>query len=217
MSISSIDSAGLFKQQARRKPLASLLSTLIVCGEVWHGMCCGLQHEVLGAFLMDAEALTVENLATRSLAQRGLARASGSAFGFVHKGQMVEVSVERSVYRGHFISVHDGRQPPRQFRAIAGGYDWNVIAAYIKEVAERRASSPVSVAAANQLKEQNRQLADDLSTLTGAGPKSSLSIQPSPCAPGRVRVRVDEIDLDPASVLQLYAVVARALPPKSSS
>ena len=165
---------------------------------------------------MDAETLNLQNLLAHSLEQRGLARAPGSAFSFAHNGQVVEVTIEKGVYRGHLIAVHDGRQPPRQFRATGGGYDWNAIAAYIKEVAERRAASPGLVAAHVRLKRQNRQLADELSTITGAGPNSNLSIEPSPSAPGHVRVRLDETDLDPVSVVQLHAVLARARKRKSS-
>jgi len=159
---------------------------------------------------MDTEALNIQDLLTRSLDRHGLARAPGRAFGFVHQGQLVEVTIEKGAYRGHFITIHDGRQPPRQFRAIAGGYDWNIIAGYIKEVAERRAASHASAVAHVRLKRQNSQLADELSTITGAGPESGLSIQPSPRAPGLVRVRLDETDLDPVSVVQLHAVLSRA-------
>ena len=165
---------------------------------------------------MDTEALNIQDLLVRSLARHGLARGPGSAFGFVHDGQLVEVTIEKGAYRGHLITVHDGHQPPRQFRAIAGGYDWNLIAAYIMEVAKRRTASPASAAAHVRLKRQNRELADELSTITGAGPKSGLSIRPSPGAPGRVRVQLDETDLDPVSVLQLHAVLARARKRKAS-
>jgi hypothetical protein len=54
-----------------------------------------------------------------------------------------------------------------------------------------------------------------LSTITGAGPSSRLSIEPSAVTPGRVRVKLDEIDLDPVSVIQLYAAVSKALPTKT--
>jgi hypothetical protein len=159
---------------------------------------------------MDKEALNIQDLLARSLEQRGLARAPGSVLGFVHDGHVVEVTVEKGAYRGHFIAVHDGG-PPRQFRAIAGGgYDWNAIVAYIREIAERRARSPASFATHVRLKRHNRALAEELSTITGAGPDSSLSIRPSPAAPGSVRVRLDETDLDPVSALQLNAVLARA-------
>ena len=162
---------------------------------------------------MDAQTRNLEILATHSLAQRGLARAP-DALAFAHKGQLVKVTIEKSVYRGHFLAVHDGTRQPRQFRALAGGYDWNAIAACIREVAERRSEPRAPVPTPAQVKDQNRRLADELSTLTGAGPSSHLSIQPSSSAPGRVRVRLEEIDLDPASVIQLYTAVARALPQK---
>src|SRR5215831_18156245 len=159
---------------------------------------------------MDKEALNIQDLLTRSLDQRGLARVQGKAFGFVHDGHVVEVTVQKGAYGGHFIAVHDGG-PPRQFRSIVGGgYDWNAIAAYIKEIAERRARSPASYATHVRLKRHNRALADELSTITGTGPSSSLSFRPSPAAPGNVRVRLEDTDLDPVSALQLNAVLARA-------
>ncbi len=155
-------------------------------------------------FLRDASMADV----VRALAQRGLARAPGP-LAFVHKGQSIHVTIDASVYRGHFVTVHDSPRPPRQFRATVGGYDWNAIASHIVEIAERRISPPGPVPTLAQVKDQNRQLADELSTITGAGPNSRLSIQPSPSAPGRVRVRLDEVDLDPVSVIQIFAAVSR--------
>lgn len=165
---------------------------------------------------MDTEALNIESSLVGSLKQRGLDRAPGSVFGFVHQGHTIEVTIEKGAYRGHFIAVHNGGEPPRNFRVIAGGgYDWNAIAAYIKEVAERRATSPAAFAMHLRLKRENRHLADELSTLTGAGPHSGLSIRPSPAQPGRVRVRLDETDLDPISVVQLNSVLSQARKRKS--
>ncbi|HVO89345.1 MAG TPA: hypothetical protein VMV45_12445 [Casimicrobiaceae bacterium] len=162
---------------------------------------------------MDAETQQLEALATRSLAARGLQRAPGD-LAFSHKGQVVTMTIERSVYRGHFVTLHDGRRPPQQFRAVGGGYDWNAIAAAIVEIAESRIRPAAHAPTPAEVKDQNRQLADELNTITGAGGESRLSIQPSTSAPGRVRVRLDEIDLDPVSVMQLYAAVGHALPNK---
>jgi hypothetical protein len=163
---------------------------------------------------MDEEVHNLEILATRSLAQRGLARAP-DALAFIHNGHRVEVTIDKSVYRGYFITVHAAQRPELQFRAVAGGYDWNAIAACIVEIAEGRSNPPIpSQKDSAKLKDENRQLADELSTLTGTGPNSLLSIEPSPSAPGKVRVRLDEIDLDPASVMELNATISRALTQK---
>ena len=158
---------------------------------------------------MNDEIRDLGILAVHSLAQRGLARAPG-ALAFVHRGQKVKVAIEASVYRGYFVTVYDGLRPTQQFRARAGAYDWNAIAAHIIEIAERKIVPLGRTPTAAQLKDHNRQLADELSTLTGAGPNSRMSIQPSPSAPGLVRFRLDEVDLDPASVIQIYAAVSRA-------
>lgn len=160
---------------------------------------------------MDQEHNELEALAVRSLTQRGLARAAES-LAFVHNGQTVKVSIESSVYRGHFVNVHDGARAPRQFRAVAGGHEWNAIAAYIREIADQRTARTVEKATGHSFKEENRRLADELTTITGADADSRLSIRPSPTVPGRVRVRLDEVDLDPVSVIQIYAAVTRGSP-----
>ncbi len=154
-----------------------------------------------------------EGIATRNLASRGLARVPGK-LAFIHKGQAVEVSIERSVYRGLFLTVHDRARTPVQFRERAGDFDWNAIAATIVAIAQSRLPKETTSDNAAAVQAQNRHLADELSTITGAGPASRLSIEPSAVTPGRVRVKLDEIDLDPVSVIQLYAAVSKALPAK---
>jgi hypothetical protein len=62
----------------------------------------------------------------------------------------------------------------------------------------------------------NRKLANDLRSMVGPQSTSHLSIEPSAATPGRVRVRVDEVELDPATVLQLFAALSRALPRSTS-
>lgn len=57
----------------------------------------------------------------------------------------------------------------------------------------------------------NQPLADELATITGAGPSSRLRIEPSSIRPGHVRV-LDGMDLDPASVMQLFTAAAHAKP-----
>ncbi|HVO89346.1 MAG TPA: hypothetical protein VMV45_12450 [Casimicrobiaceae bacterium] len=160
---------------------------------------------------MDVETRQLAALATRALASRGLTRAPGD-LAFTHKGQVVELTIDRSVYRGHFVTVHDGRRSKQQFRAIAGGYDWNAIARAIVEIAEARIRPFVPAPSPAQVKDQNRRLADELATMMGTHGNPRISIQPSASAPGRVRVRLDEVDLDPVSVMHLFAAVGRALP-----
>ena len=160
---------------------------------------------------MDVETQQLATLATRALATRGLTRVPGE-LAFRHKGHVVELTIDRSIYRGHFVTVHDGRRAKRQFRAIAGGYDWNAIAQAIVEVAESRIRPFIAPPSPAQVKDQNRRLADELTNMVGAHGNSRLSIQPSASAPGRVRVRLDEVDLDPVSVMHLFAAVGHALP-----
>ncbi len=154
-----------------------------------------------------------EEIATLNLASRGLARVPGK-LAFVYKGQAVELSIEQSVYRGYLVTVRDRGRPPVQFRERAGDFDWNAVAATIVAIAQSRLPKETPAVNAEDVRAQNRHLADELSTITGAGPSSRLSIEPSAVAPGRVRVRLDEIDLDPVSVIQLYAAVSKALPSK---
>lgn len=152
-------------------------------------------------------------LLTASLAGRGLVRVAGE-LAFAHKGHAVSLSVEQSVYTGYYITVHDRGRPARQFRAHAGNYDWHGIANLIIEIAESRLEQRLPVTTPAGVKANNRALAEKLSELTGAGPSSQMMIEPSASAPGRVRVKVQELDLDPDSVLQLHGVLSRALPKK---
>ena len=154
-------------------------------------------------------------LLTASLAKRGLTRGEGAP-AFCHKGQAVTVSIEQSVYTGYYVTVHDRGRPARQFRSHAGNYDWNGIANLIIEIAESRLERRLPLTTPAGVRANNRGLADKLTAMTGTGPSSQMTIEPSSSAPGRVRVRVEELDLDPDSVMQLYAVVSRALPKKPS-
>jgi hypothetical protein len=161
---------------------------------------------------MDSPA-DMEALVTRNLANQGLPRVPG-VLAFLHKGEAVKVTIDQSVYTGYFVTVHDGPRIARQFRARAGVYEWTAIAAQIVEIAESRLERRRPLSSAQGMKEHNRQIADELATMTGAGPSSRLQIEPSSAVRGRVRVKLDEVELDPMSVIQLYAVVAKALPPK---
>lgn len=165
------------------------------------------------------DPLTIPNenalltLMMASLTQRGLERVDGP-LAFAHNGQVVTLSIEPSVYTGYRVTVHDRGQPARQFRAHAGNYDWNAIANLIIEIAESRLEQRLPLTTPAGVKANNRGLADQLAALTGSGPSSQMKIEPSSSAPGRVRVKIEELDLDPDSVMQLYAVVSRALPKK---
>ena len=156
----------------------------------------------------------IVTLATRQLAMRGLARAPGPQLAFAHKGQAVAVSVDESPYTGYFVTLHDRGRPVRQFRMRSGDYDWNAIAAIIAEIAESHLQQRRPSTSPEGVRENNRKIADELTSIIGAGPSSRLSIEPSSSMPGRVRVRMQEVELDPASVMQIYAVVARAVPAK---
>lgn len=112
--------------------------------------------------------------------------------------------------------VHDGARPPRQFRERIGDFDWNLIAAHIVDIAEARVRTrPVAAPTPAQVRALNQPLADELATITGAGPASRLRIEPSSTKPGHVRVQLDGVDLDPVSVLQLFTAAAGAVRAKS--
>ena len=155
-------------------------------------------------------------LMTARLGSRGLVRVAGP-LAFAHKGQAVSLSIEQSVYTGHYVTVHDRGRPARQFRAHGGNYDWNDIANLIIEIAESRLEKRLPTTTPAGVRANNRALAEKLTELTGAGPSSQMIIEPSSTAPGRVRVRVQELDLDQDSVMQLHALVSRATPKKSPS
>jgi hypothetical protein len=123
---------------------------------------------------------------------RGLRRAPGG-LAFIHDGQPVRVSVGESLYRGLVVTV-DAPPAARQFRAARdGAHDWDAIAAAIVDAVRRRKGEDQREAAPNQR-------------------DAGLSIRPSPTTPGRVRVRLSEMELDAYSAMQLYAVLQHALP-----
>jgi hypothetical protein len=151
----------------------------------------------------------VASMIVRNLALRGLARVP-HRLAFAHGGEVVELAVEQSVYTGCMIVVLDGRRKMRHFRARCGEYDWNAIAACVVEVASNRNRAPAPSRAVVQ--QQNERLARDLASIVNARAGSPLAIEPSSCAPGRVRVRMPEIELDAISVMRLFEVVRDALP-----
>ena len=135
-------------------------------------------------------AAELEGALVAQLASRGLRRAPGP-LAFVHQGSVVRVSVRESLYRGLFVTVHDTPYEMQQFRAHEGAYDWDAIAACIVEFVERR----------------------DPRRSASAGPRvanGGLSMRASQASPGRVRVNLPELELDPLSAMQLYAVLRHA-------
>lgn len=147
---------------------------------------------------------------TENLIQRGL-RALHGQLAFVHRGRVVRLAVDQSLYRGPFVMVLEQGRSVREFRAHDGAYDWNAIANAIVDVAEGRSATHGRSGARTGTEGVNRKLADDLTAMLGPG-ASPLTIEPSPATPGRVRVKLSEIELDPLAVLQLFAALARALP-----
>jgi hypothetical protein len=152
----------------------------------------------------------VEALLTGRLLARGLGCMHGRLT-FVHKSEHVQLTVNETVYRGCYITVHGDGTGSREFRAFGGIFDFDAIARTVVEVAEGRAKRRQGIPA-HDVRAENRRLVDDLRTMMGGG-DSHLTIEPSLATPGRVRVRLTEVELDPLSVLQLYAAVSRALAP----
>jgi hypothetical protein len=144
------------------------------------------------------------------LLYRGLRPLHGQ-LAFAHKGHIVKLAVDESLYRGAFVAVLENGRPVREFRAHAGRYDWDAIAAAVIEVAEGRVPHGRSGNRGAGIDAANQKLANDLRSMLGPG-TSRLSIEPSPATPGRVRVKLQEVELDPLAVLQLFAALARALP-----
>ena len=141
---------------------------------------------------------------------RGLRPLHGQ-LAFAYKGQVIELAVDESLYRGPFISVLERGRPVREFRAQSGHYDWDAIAAAVIDVAEGRVAHGRSGNRGNPIDAANQKLASDLRSMLGPG-SSQLSIEASPATPGRVRVKLQEVELDALAVLQLFAALARALP-----
>lgn len=155
--------------------------------------------------MRNKEAL--EQAVKEQLRYRGLRPVRGR-LAFVHKGTIVELSVDHTLYRGAFVAVQERGRTVREFRAQGGEYDWDAIAAAVIDVAEGRTA--VGRAGTRGADAANEKLAADLRAMLGPG-AAHLTIEPSPATPGRVRVRLKEIELDALAVVQLYAAVSRAL------
>jgi hypothetical protein len=151
---------------------------------------------------------TLERLVREQLLYRGLRPVRGR-LAFVHKGTVVELCVDHTLYRGTFVAVQERGRTVHEFRVHAGEYDWDAIAAGVIDVAEGAAAQ--GRAGTRRVDAVNEKLAADLRAMLGPG-ATHLTIEPSPGAPGRVRVRLKEIELDALAVMQLFAAVSRALP-----
>ena len=141
---------------------------------------------------------------------RGLRPLHGQ-LAFAYKGHIVHLAVDESLYRGPFVAVLEQGRPVREFRAQFGQYDWDAIAAAVIDVAEGRGAHGRSNNRGNPIDAANQKLANDLRSMLGPG-GSGISIEPSGTTPGRVRVKLQEVELDPLAVLQLFAALSRALP-----
>lgn len=150
------------------------------------------------------------------LLYRGLRPLHGR-LAFVHKGEIVELDIDESLYRGPFVTVLERGRVVREFRAQGGNYDWDGIAAAVIEVAEGRGTEGRSGARSGGGLDVNQKLANDLKSMIGPESASRLSIEPSSQTPGRVRVKLHEVELDAVAVLQLFAAVSRALPQQEAS
>ena len=154
------------------------------------------------------DALTAE--LKEHMLYRGLRPLRGQ-LAFAYKGHIVHLAVDESLYRGPFVAVLEQGRPVREFRAQSGQYDWDAIAATVIDVAEGRGAHGRSSARGNAIDAANQKLAADLRSMLGPG-GSGISIEPSGTTPGRVRVKLQEVELDPLAVLQLFAALSRALP-----
>jgi hypothetical protein len=157
----------------------------------------------------------LEGLLTGHMLARGLGRVQG-VLEFVHKDQNVTLTVDETIYRGYFITVIENGQKVREFRAGVGGFNWGAIAATIMEVAERRLKPKDSDAKAGS-NDAYKQPVADLWNMIGAGLSSHISMEPSQATPGRVRVKLHELDLEPMAALRLYAAVSSVLSPPDTS
>jgi hypothetical protein len=134
----------------------------------------------------------LETILEGQLRLRGLPRAPG-ALAFAHDGDVVRVSLGESVYRGLVVTVHAGADGPRQFRAVEGTYDWDAIADCIVETAERRRAER-----GGRSRSASR-----------SAHSAPFTIAPS-ASPGRMRVNLANMDLEPAAAMQLYALLRQA-------
>jgi hypothetical protein len=155
--------------------------------------------------------LELEAELTDELIARGLERANGQ-LAFTHRGQSVALKADKTIYRGFYVTVRERGYTVREFRSSIGSFDWDAVAESIIDVAERRLATDSS---ANIDKDDalDHRMADE-SLPTGHPPSPTLSLEPSRDQSGRVRVRLQDLHLDPVTALRLCAAVTRALSPE---
>ena len=151
----------------------------------------------------------LEATLTDQLLARGLERVSGQ-LAFVHDGQTVSLKADKTIYRGFFVTVLDRGQTVREFRSSVGSFDWDAVAAIIVDVAECRLEPNVSTGRIAKVDAADHSMPGELLAL-GSGSSSKLSMEPCQDRSGRVRVRLQDLDLDPVAALRLCAAVTRAL------
>lgn len=117
---------------------------------------------------MDMEQQKLEALLAWQMQSRGLRRVEGR-MAFVHRGQVVELKVGATIYRGYFISVLDRGHKVREFRAGAPGFDWSAVAASIAEVAQARIMEERARSNVYALGQRGGASRRDLWTAPGAG------------------------------------------------
>jgi hypothetical protein len=181
---------------------------------LWHKLCSIEDITSMKAANMESRQ-ALETLLTGHLQSRGLSRVHGQ-LAFMHKGQAVSLIADATIYRGSFITVLERGYKVREFRSGAGAFDWNAIVAVIVDVAENRLMAAQSKdIRADEIGAGRRLPGADLWSMLGSGLSSQFSIEPSQDKPGRVRVKLRDLDLDPIAALQLYAAVSRALAPSN--
>lgn len=141
---------------------------------------------------VEATNAALETVLERQMRRRGLARAP-DALAFIHNGQIVRLEIGESVYRGPIVTVHDSGQRPHQFRSLEGQFDWDAIAACIMVVSARRRAERAGPRRAPP----------------APRPDVPFSIQPS-SDPGRMRVNLSNMELDPVAAMQLYVLLRQA-------
>ena len=129
----------------------------------------------------------------RQMMKRGLAPVP-DALAFVHRGQAVRLEIGESVYRGLIVTVYDTAAQRRQFRAADGAFDWEAIAAAIVDIADRRLADRAGVPRA---------------PAPAPAARSPFSIRPA-ASPGRMRVNLSDMELDPVAAMQIYVLLRQA-------
>ena len=110
----------------------------------------------------------LEALLAWQLQSRGLRRVE-DRMAFVHRGQVVEIKVGATIYRGYFIAVMNRGHKVREFRAGAAGFDWSAVAAAITGVAQARVVEQRARSNVYALSSRTHAARHDLWSVPGAG------------------------------------------------